>query len=496
MKKNFLTFLLLLLSMVTAVAKDKFPMVILKGDYPDPTILREGKDFYMTHSMFQNAPGFLIWHSQDLINWEPVTHVVTKGVNCPMAPDLQKYKGKYYLYFPDRKTTFVCIADKIEGPWSNPIEVKGAKGIDPGHIVDVKTGTRYLFTDKGLMAPINDEGTALTTPMKTVYSGWDIPKDWVTEGKWPEKYLESPKLIFYNGYYYLTSAEGGTAGPPTSHMVVTARSKSLEGPWEESPYNPIVHTWSANEKWWSKGHGTIFDDAEGNWWIVYHAYPNGYHTLGRFTLLEPLEYTADGWFRSKKSQPLPVASKKIKHGIELSDDFSGHKLGFQWTLFKDFNYDSVVLKDKKLILKARGTKVGKGRVLSEIARDKSYDVKVKVKTKTQEAGLFLFYDERAFTGVTSDGSHLKVYDHCKLVKTIPYSSASNCWFRLRNIKNVLAIEVSKKGKKWEAIDSELQLSDMNHNNLSWFRSLRPSLVSAGNGIAEFSDFQYVPHAEK
>lgn len=26
-------------------------------------------------------------------------------------------------------------------------------------------------------------------------------------------------------YYYLFAAEGGTAGPPTSHMVVQARSK-------------------------------------------------------------------------------------------------------------------------------------------------------------------------------------------------------------------------------------------------------------------------------
>lgn len=191
-----------------------------------------------------------------------------------------------------------------------------------------------------------------------------------------------------------------------------------------------------------------------------------------------------------------MASKKIKHGLDLSDDFSGCKLGFQWTLFKDFDYGSVVLKDKKLILKARGSKVGKGRILSEIARDKSYDVKVKVKTMTQEAGLFLFYDERAFSGVASDGSHLKVYDHCKLVKTIPYSSASNCWLRLHNIENVLAIEVSKNGKKWKTVGSELQLSDMNHNNLSWFRSLRPSLVSVGNGTAEFSAFQYIPHVEK
>ena len=59
------------------------------------------------------------------------------------------------------------------------------------------------------------------------------PKSWETEGD--DMYLESPKLLFKDGYYYMTSAEGGTAGPATSHMCVMARSRSIFGPWENSP---------------------------------------------------------------------------------------------------------------------------------------------------------------------------------------------------------------------------------------------------------------------
>ena len=83
-----------------------------------------------------------------------------------------------------------------------------------------------------------------------VYNGWVYPKNWETEGD--DMYLESPKLLFKDGYYYMTSAEGGTAGPATSHMCVMARSKSIFGPWENSPYNPVVHTYSATDNWWSK----------------------------------------------------------------------------------------------------------------------------------------------------------------------------------------------------------------------------------------------------
>lgn len=177
---------------------------------PNPSIMRDGKDFYMTHSAFNYNPGFLIWHSQDLVNWEPVCRVTTKQIVDAWAPDLLKHDGKYYLYFPSRGKIYVCTSDRVEGPWSDPVEVKGAVGIDPGHVV-ATDGRRYLFTNNGRMAPLNDSGTALTDTMRIVHKGWDIPKQWVTEGKYPEKYLESPKLLHHNGYYYLTSAEGGTA---------------------------------------------------------------------------------------------------------------------------------------------------------------------------------------------------------------------------------------------------------------------------------------------
>ena len=45
---------------------------IVPGDHPDPTILKDGKDYYMTFSSFYSYPGLVIWHSRDLVNWAPV----------------------------------------------------------------------------------------------------------------------------------------------------------------------------------------------------------------------------------------------------------------------------------------------------------------------------------------------------------------------------------------------------------------------------------------
>ena len=66
MKKCILLFLFTLMNW--ALYAQEYPKVIISGDYADPSIIRDGNDYYMTHSPFYYAPGFLIWHSQDLVN--------------------------------------------------------------------------------------------------------------------------------------------------------------------------------------------------------------------------------------------------------------------------------------------------------------------------------------------------------------------------------------------------------------------------------------------
>ena len=43
----------------------------------------------------------------------------------------------------------------------------------------------------------------------------------------------------------------------------------------------------------------VVEGPTGDWWMVYHGYENGFRTLGRQALLEPVEWTPDGWLRAK-----------------------------------------------------------------------------------------------------------------------------------------------------------------------------------------------------
>ncbi len=416
---------------------------IFPGDYPDPTILRDGNDFYMTHSSFTYFPGLLVWHSTDLLHWEPVARAVEDGDYSIFAPDICKVDGRFYIYYPtSRGENYVMVADRPEGPWSAPVKLD-VGGIDPGHVV-AEDGQRYLYTNNGWVTPLTPDGLAAAGKPQKVYDGWEFPKEWETEGMW----LESPKLFKRGGWFYLVSAEGGTAGPATSHMVVVARSKSALGPWENSPHNPMVHTYSADEAWWSKGHGTLVDDADGNWYIVYHAYRNGFHTLGRSTIVESVAWTEDGW---------PVLAEK--------DGAKWEKGGLQG----DYAY----LRDyaNPLLWSRWQPGFGGASLWLTTAVDESYEITARFSIpEGSQAGLFLFYNEQANIGLTGSDPAFAL--------------------RIRNERNTVSVWEQTGDGAWEPVMERQDVSEMHHNRYQGFFALRPAYL-LGDG-AELLEFTYKP----
>ncbi len=472
----------------SGLTAQEYPKVVLRGDYADPSIIRDGKDYYMTHSPFLYSPGYLIWHSTDLEHWEPICRAMPEMIGNAMAPDLVKYRDTFYIYIPSAKSNWVILAKNIRGPWSKPINLKVGK-IDPGHAVG-EDGKRYLFLSGGNRIKLTDNGLTTIGKMENVYTGWKFPKEWKTEGKW----LESPKIIKHGEYFYLTCAQGGTAGPPTSHMVISARSKSINGPWENSPYNPIVHTYSANEKWWSKGHGTLIDDINGNWWIVYHAYQNGFYSLGRQTLIEPIKWTKDGWFKTTKQPIKTLPASDIKtSGFSLSDNFTGKKIGLQWTAWRKFDNTSIKIRNNRLFLKAKGDNPADGQLLLVTPQDTAYSTQVTLKaTSNTRGGLILFYNEKAFAGMEMGMNSLIIYCKAKRSKTILLKNNPAITLKIENHSNKCTFSYSVDGKKWEVADNNIDASDMQHNNYKGFLAIRVGLLASGKGWVEYNNFIYSP----
>jgi xylan 1,4-beta-xylosidase len=471
---------------------------IVPGDHADPTLLKDGADYYMTFSSFLSYPGVVIWHSTDLVNWAPLGPALSKPIGSVWAMDLVKHEGRYYIYIPavsdERNSIYVIHTDNVRGPWSEPIDLNVSGCIDPGHAVG-EDGKRYLFFNGVRRIGLADDGLSTVGSLEQVYTPWRYPKDWVVEMFAPE----GPKIFRRGGWFYLVAAVGGTSGPPTSHMVTAARSRSIHGPWEDCPHNPIVHTRSAEEPWWSRGHASLVEGPAGDWWMVYHGYENGFRTLGRQTLLEPVKWSDDGWFHAAGGNlatplPKPAGGKAGPSGFALSDDFSTSKLGVQWSLFSPGpdEMSRIRYQDNSLVLQGKGASLADCSPLTCTVGDRSYEAAVSLEIMGEgHGGLALFYNNRGFVGVGFSAGEMLTYNYGMEHRWMRQRTGGNrVLLKMINRSNVVTFHYSHDGQAWIQHPWQMEVSGYHHNVFGDFLSLRIGLFSAGRGEIRVRNFTY------
>ena len=471
---------------------------IVAGDHPDPTVLKDGENYYMTFSSFFSYPGVVIWHSTDLVNWAPIGPALAKPLGTVWAMDLVKHDGRFYIYIPanpgDRQGIFVIHADDIRGPWSEPVDLHIDGCIDPGHAVG-EDGKRYLFFNGVRRIRLTDDGLATDGKLEHVYDPWRYPADWVVE----MVAAEGPKIFRRGDWFYLMSAVGGTSGPPTSHMVIVARSRSIHGPWHDCPHNPIVHTRSADEPWWSRGHATAVVGPAGDWWLVYHGYENGFRTLGRQTLLEPMAWTEDGWPKAMGgdlSRPMRKPSLKSTgpSGFALSDDFSANRFGTQWSFFNPGPDESAraTYQHGALQIRARGTSPADCSPLTMLMGDRSYEGEIRFDLDgTAIAGLTLFYSDRMFCGIGFSGRQMLTWIYGQEQTWMRQDvAATSVRIKVVNRDNVVTFHYAPDRGDWIQHPWQMEVSGIHHNVFGGFLSLKIGLCAIGSGQVGLRDFKY------
>lgn len=472
---------------------------VISGDRPDPAVLKDGDDYYVTFSTFDAYPGLTIWHSRDLVNWRPLKPALHRNIGSVWAPSLHKDDGRYLLYIPvkaePQNDIFVSWADDIEGPWSDPVALGLPGHIDPCHAV-AEDGSKWLFLSGGDRVRLSADNLSLTGEVEHVYDPWRYPSDWIVEGFSPE----GPKIHRIGEWYYMLTAVGGTAGPPTGHMVIAARSRSLHGPWEHHPGNPIVRTTSIEEAWWSRGHASLVEAPDGSWWSLYHGYENGFWTLGRQCLLDPVRFTADGWFEmtgGDLSQPIakPGGGTVQLHGMALTDNFSGPlALGSKWAFFRPASDEAERVKTQAntLFFAGKGDAPSSGSPLLLTAGDRSYMFECDVEIATGgRAGLILFYDDKLYCGLGFDADRFVTHQY-GIERARPANPhGTRMWMRVTNRSHIVTFDTSGDGgKTWHRFDRGMEVSGYHHNVRGGFLMLRPGIYAAGPGEAKFRDFRF------
>jgi alpha-N-arabinofuranosidase len=305
----------------------KYQNPIIPGFNPDPSICRVGDDFYVVTSSFEYFPGVPIYHSRNLVNWELIGHCLTRDSQLQLehcaaskriyAPTIRHKDGIFYMITTNAAKShynFIVHTENIHGEWSEPAWID-MRGIDPSLFWD-DDGTCYCcLAVMGIgMFAINPLTGEKLSDMRMISSGCG--------GSSPE----APHIYKKDGWYYLLLAEGGTE---YGHRVTVQRAAGIWGPYEPCPDNPILtHKELDTNPIQGTGHADIFDDAQGNWWMVCLGFRTlggtQHHTLGRETFLTPLSWRKGEWPQVEGKQislemdgPLPSPAQPVDHSLVM-----------------------------------------------------------------------------------------------------------------------------------------------------------------------------------
>lgn len=315
---------------------------ILRGFCPDPSIIRVGEDYYIATSTFEWWPGVKLFHSKDLQHWEQIPSPLRRESQLNMigdptsggvwAPCLSYDGEKFYLVFTDVKTkkgryynthNYVVYTDDIYGDWSEPVYLNSI-GFDPSLFHDTD-GKKYLVNMvngfKGvLVQELDAETLTLKGERKKVYAGSGLG------------FTEGPHMYHIGDWYYLLVAEGGTA---YEHCETLARAKTIWGPFETAPNNPILTSDRRDFASLQKcGHADLVETQNGEWYLV-HLCSRPLKDaerciLGRETAIQKMCWDEDGWLRLKcggrfaelqVEEPTGIKADKALSDKAFYDDF-------------------------------------------------------------------------------------------------------------------------------------------------------------------------------
>lgn len=398
--------------------KEMIQNPFIGGDWSDPAFIRVGEDYYTVRSSVGWAPGLPIMHSRDLVHWEVIGHALTDFDVLPewrianraggvWAPDMiyNPNTEEYQIYATLGRGVALFASKEPEGPYEFVDKLEfGA--IDPGVFVD-RDNQIYGVAKSGELLLLSPDGRSIEKRLGKLKR---------TDGK--SLGGEGPEFYRHGDYYYFTASHGGTL-PYEGQTFTSYRSKSMLGPWEPDPENPIKiapHTTKAAMQ--GPGHSELIETQNGEWYVTYHVHELDYPSLARQVALEPVVWTEDGWWRPKygKLPPVEVEKPNLPESdirLNQSDEFTTSKLSPQWFFhtIPDYSGTAWSLDERSgwLALKSHGERLEAMKQLQRFVlqrmTSKAFVITTKMEfipTEGEFAGLILYADKENYIqfGVT------------------------------------------------------------------------------------------------
>lgn len=495
-------------SPLAAIAAETFQFTnpVRAGDYPDPSVVRAGADYWATATSSEWAPHFPILQSRDLVNWEVKGYVFTDAPAWAKgsfwAPEIARDRGKYFVYYTARRhdnrlAIAVASASNPAGPYTDHGELvaQEAGSIDAVPFTDAK-GVRWLLwkedgNSRKQPTPIwiqrlRDDGLALVGEPREILRN-DAP--------WEGAVVEGPFVLRQGGYYYLFYSGGACCGRGCNYMLGVARAKEMLGPWEKCPANPLL---AGNDAWRCPGHGSIVTDPDGRHWLLYHAYAQkGFVATGREMLLDEVVFGTDGWPSINGGKgpttraKAPAAARLQRDITTFRDDFSGSGAlppGWQWPVGRR---PEARLSGGMLKLTATTEPASAVRSITV----PSFVIETAVETRALVNGAFgglVVYGDRAnHLALVTDGTSIQVWSRRKGERTVvaesPTSARSSLRLRIACTDgNRFRFAVHNSEGAWTELAAETDGSFLP----PWDRGVRTGVYVSGNGGPAAMSFDY------
>ena len=354
MKREFWTGVCALLGTAALLAAPEYRNPVMAGDYPDPSVIKVGPEYWATATSSEWGPQFPLLVSRDLVNWQLAGSVFSKrpewSVGNYWAPEIAEFKKRYYVYYVARKkggplAVAVASADKPSGPYTDHgvLVAQAAGSIDAVPFEDEKGDPYLIWKEDGnsrkqptiiWIQRLSADGTKLEGEPKEILRN-DVP--------WEGAVVEGPFIVKRDGWFYLFYSGSGCCGAGCNYAMGVARSRSLHGPYEKYSRNPIL---AGNETWKCPGHGSIVTNGVGRYFLMYHAYAvKDSIFTGRQALLDEVTFGNDGWPSINDGKgpstgaPSPFQSVQKQAEIDFSDHFNSTlPPGWQWPVADEPQY--------------------------------------------------------------------------------------------------------------------------------------------------------------
>ncbi len=480
---------------------------VIRGFHPDPSVCAVGDDYYLVNSSFQYFPGVPIFHSRDLVNWKQIGNVLDRRSQIDLtgalswggiyAPTIRYNDGIFYMITTNTTNggNLIVRTDNPAGEWSDPVYVE-IGGIDPSlFFYDGKCWYTGTTDNKIVLCEIDPMTGAKLSEVKEIWRG--------TGGRYPE----GPHIYRKDGWFYLLIAEGGTE---YAHNVTVARSRSIDGPYEGNPDNPILthcKMSAQSNPIQGLGHGDLVQASDGSWWMTclgFRTQGGNHHLLGRETFIAPVEWPEGGWptvngnGEIHLNMDVPTLPLSPVKNAPSSLDFSRDRCGADWVYVRNPFIENYRWTEKSLRLTATPKGLDETVVSPTFIGRRQEDIFFYAETSLDlqngvEAGITVFMDA---------GSHYDLYlkdgDVCLRyrlgelthVESFP-ASQGRIRLRVEGNEYFYVFSWSSDGRNYHRL-GQMNTRYLSSETASGFTGIILGLFASGKAgaYADFYDFSY------